>query len=197
MATETPQAVGSKTSLHMFIADQLTATNENVMIVAAIEEYCLGLPDQKAVFDFLRPGLGSRIADVRSSQERSTLNEASRDANGAGGAGDYRGVDGDPLPIPEPGILDMRWLERPIQPHGIDAVMGVKVHTTWGTASVEVHQECARYYRGLSATYESKATRHDRAVAMIRAAGKTCLEQVDGVTHFDLEEPLEGATDFE
>ena len=112
MVTETPLAVGSKTSLHMFIADQLTATNENVVIVAAIEEYCLGLPDQKAVFDFLRPGLGSRIADVRSSQERSTLHEASRDANGAGGAGDYRGVDGDPLPIPEPGILEMRWRAR-------------------------------------------------------------------------------------
>ncbi len=197
MATETPLAIGSNTSLHMFIAEQLTATNDTDEIVQAIEAYCLSLYDKQSVFDFLRPSLGSRIASVRSTQDRSTLTEASRDASGVGAASDYRGVDGDPLPIPEPGILDMRWLERPIQPHGVDAVMGVKVHVTWGTASIEIHQECARYYRSLSATYESKATKHDRAVAMICDAGKACLEQVDGVTHFDLEDPLEGASDFE
>lgn len=196
MATVTT-AIGSTSSLYSFISEQLAATNENDEIVEAIEGYCLGLANKQAVFNFLRPGLGSRIADVRSNQSRAVLVEASRDASGVGSAADYMGVDGDPLPIPEPGILDMRWLELPIQPHGIDAVMGVKIHVTWGTASVSVHQECARYYRGLSATYESKATKHDRAVAMIRDAGKTCLEQVDGVTHFDLEDPLEGATELE
>lgn len=190
-------AIGSTTSLYMFISEQLAVTNENSEIVEAVEGYCLSLPNKQAVYNFLRPGLGSRIADVRCSLNRAVLVEASRDASGAGSSDDYMGMDGDPLPIPEPGILDTRWLELSIQPHGIDAVMGVKIHVTWGSASVEVHQDCARYYRGLSATYESKATKHDRAVAMIRDAGKTCLEQVDGVTHFDLEDPLEGATELE
>lgn len=192
MATATT-AIGSTSSLYSFISDQLGITNDTTEIVKAIEDHCLRLPSKQAVFNFLRPGLGSRIADVRSSQNRSVLAEASRDANGAGSSDDYMGVDGDPLPIPEPGILDTRWLERPIQPHGIDAVMGVKVEITWGSASIEVHQECARYYRGLSATYQSKATKHDRAVAMIRDAGKTRLDEVDGVSPFDLEDPLEGA----
>ena len=200
MATVTPigtAPLGSTSSLYAFISEQLAITNENGEIVEALEAYCLSLPDQQAVFDFLRPALGSRIAAGRSDHDRYYLGESARDANGAGSPADYRGVDGDPLPIPEPGILDMRWLERPIQEHGIDAVMGVKVHVTWGSASVEVHQDCARHYRGISATYESKATKHDRAIAMIRDAGKTCLAEVDGVTHFDLEDPLEGATELE
>ncbi len=196
MVTVTP-TIGSTSSLYSFISDQLEITNETDEIVKAIEGYCLGLPNKQAVFDFLRPGLGSRIAAGRSDHDRFYQTESARDASGAGSPADYMGVDGDPLPIPEPGILDMRWLERPIQPHGVDAVMGVKIHVTWGTASVEIHQECARYYRTLSATYESKATKHDRAIAMIRDAGKACLKQVDGVTHFDLEDPLEGAAEFE
>ena len=97
MATVT--SIGSTSSLYSFISDQLEYTNDTDEIVEAIEAYCLSLPDKQAVFNFLRPGLGSRIAAGRSDHDRYYKTETARDASGAGSPADYMGVDGDPLPL--------------------------------------------------------------------------------------------------